>query len=116
MTTNQRIILLLSFVLSSILVCAQVPQLLNYQGRIAVNGTNFTGSGKFKFALIDGGKNNARSASATATISGGFLTIVNIADGGFGYTSPPTVTATGGGGSNAVLSATISGGSVISVN
>ena len=36
---------------------AQVPQLLNYQGRIAVNGTNFTGTGQFKFALVDGGTN-----------------------------------------------------------
>ena len=36
---------------------AQVPQLLNYQGRIAVNGTNFTGIGQFKFALVDGGSN-----------------------------------------------------------
>jgi len=33
---------------------AQVPQLLNYEGRIAVNGTNFTGTGQFKFALVDG--------------------------------------------------------------
>ncbi len=33
---------------------AQVPQLLNYQGRVAVNGTNFTGpSGSIKFAFVD---------------------------------------------------------------
>jgi hypothetical protein len=41
----------------------QVPQLLNYQGRIAVNGTNFTGTGQFKFALVDGGINAARASN-----------------------------------------------------
>lgn len=33
---------------------AQVPQLINYQGRIVVNGTNFEGAGLFKFALVNG--------------------------------------------------------------
>jgi hypothetical protein len=32
---------------------AQVPQTLSYQGHVAVNGTNFTGPGAFKFALVD---------------------------------------------------------------
>jgi len=32
---------------------AQIPQLINYQGRVAVNGTNFDGSGQFKFALVN---------------------------------------------------------------
>lgn len=32
---------------------AQVPQLLNYQGRVAVAGTNFEGTAQFKFALVD---------------------------------------------------------------
>jgi hypothetical protein len=31
---------------------AQVPGIINYQGRIAVGGTNFTGTGQFEFALI----------------------------------------------------------------
>ncbi len=40
-------------------VRAQVPQLLNYQGRIAVEGVNFDSTaaghaGQFKFALVDG--------------------------------------------------------------
>lgn len=35
-------------------VSAQVPQLINYQGRVIVTGTNFNGSGQFKFALVDG--------------------------------------------------------------
>lgn len=32
---------------------AQVPSMLNYQGRIAVSGVNFNGTGLFKFALVN---------------------------------------------------------------
>ncbi|MCX8497011.1 MAG: hypothetical protein ORN51_12590, partial [Akkermansiaceae bacterium] len=32
---------------------AAVPQVLNHQGRLAVNGVNFEGSGQFKFALVN---------------------------------------------------------------
>jgi hypothetical protein len=32
---------------------AQVPQLLNYQGRVAVDGVNFDGAGQFRFALVN---------------------------------------------------------------
>jgi microcystin-dependent protein len=39
----------LAFVIAS----GAVPQLLNHQGRIAVNGTNFEGTGRFKFALVN---------------------------------------------------------------
>src|SRR4051794_27837606 len=31
---------------------AQVPQIVNYQGRVVVNNTNFNGTGKFKFAFV----------------------------------------------------------------
>lgn len=31
---------------------AQVPQLIHYQGLVAVNGVNFDGTGQFKFALL----------------------------------------------------------------
>ena len=31
---------------------AQVPQLINYQGRVAVDGLNFDGTGQFKFAFV----------------------------------------------------------------
>ena len=36
-----------------VLLHAQVPQLINYQGRVAVGAVNFDGSGQFKFALVD---------------------------------------------------------------
>jgi hypothetical protein len=31
---------------------AQVPQLINYQGRVVVGPTNFNGTGQFKFAIV----------------------------------------------------------------
>ena len=34
---------------------SQVPQLVNLQGRIVVDGTNFDGNGLFKFALVRAG-------------------------------------------------------------
>jgi hypothetical protein len=43
-----------SFTLGAVL-SAQVPQLINYQGRIAVSKVNFEGEGHFKFALMSGG-------------------------------------------------------------
>jgi hypothetical protein len=33
---------------------AQVPNLVNYQGRVAVDAVNFEGTGQFKFALVNG--------------------------------------------------------------
>src|SRR4051812_24973697 len=32
---------------------AQVPQIINYQGRVVVGSTNFNGNGSFKFALVN---------------------------------------------------------------
>jgi microcystin-dependent protein len=32
---------------------AQVPGIINYQGRVSVAGTNFDGTGQFKFALVN---------------------------------------------------------------
>ncbi len=40
-------------------VAAQVPQLISYQGRVAVDKVNFDGNGLFKFALINGSGSNA---------------------------------------------------------
>ena len=34
-------------------VHAQVPQLINYQGRVSVNNTNFDGADQFRFALVN---------------------------------------------------------------
>ena len=100
---------------------AQVPQLINYQGRVAVGGVNFDGDGQFKFALVDGtaagggGAVVTRQATATATLTGGAVTSVPVTDGGAGYTTPPgvrMVCATGGG---ATVYCVVSGGAVTSI-
>jgi hypothetical protein len=70
---------------------AQVPDMISYQGRVQVSGTPFTGTGQFKFALVDGGSNTVRQATATASVTGGFLTAINVVNGGAGYSTPPTV-------------------------
>src|SRR5688572_19701328 len=36
-----------------ILLGQGVPQLIHYQGRVAVGGVNFNGTGGFKFALVN---------------------------------------------------------------
>ena len=48
-----RTLLLLGALALGLTASAQVPQLLNYQGRVAVGTTNFNGSGAFKFALVN---------------------------------------------------------------
>ena len=57
---------------------AQVPSILNYQGRVTVGGTNFNGTGKFKFALVrndntfvwrnDGATNGGEPATAVEAL------------------------------------------------
>ena len=51
---------------------AQVPSIINYQGRLSAGGTNlFNGPGQFKFALVNNGDTNlSRQATAAATVSG----------------------------------------------
>jgi len=50
---------------------AQVPQLINYQGRVAVSGTNFSGTGQFKFALVSGSTPNVTFWSNDGTSTAG---------------------------------------------
>ena len=94
---------------------AQVPHLLQHQGRIAVDGVNFNGSGQFKFALLDAGTNVAQPATATATVVAGSIVAVNVMAPGLGYTSPPAVTVNSGLGSGAVLQAVVTAGVVTSI-
>ncbi len=105
----------------SLTLRAQVPETISYQGRITANGTNFSGSGQFKFALVDPGQPVAtQKAGASRTINGltGKITAVVVTDGGLGYLTPPIVRAIDpvhGGGSGASLTAVISGGQVTAV-
>jgi hypothetical protein len=77
---------------------AQVPQQLNYQGRVTVSGINYSGPGQFKFALVGPEQNTSTQATAVPVIGGlgdgmgprVLSIIVNAA--GSGYIEPPVVT------------------------
>lgn len=79
---------------------SQVPQQLNYQGRFAVGGVNFNGTGQFKFALVDAGVNQNQTPTANATVAGGEVTQIFRISMGSGYVSAPVVTISNGAGSN----------------
>jgi formylglycine-generating enzyme required for sulfatase activity len=53
-----------------------------------------------------------RPATATPMVVNGFVVGITVVDGGSGYTTPPPVTISGGGGSGATAVATLSNGSV----
>ena len=98
-----------------LLASAQVPSLISHQGRVSVGGTNFTGTGQFRFALVDPGTNTARQATATAVVNSGFITSFVITDGGAGYTTAPAVQITDITGTGAVAQASIGGGAVTNI-
>lgn len=54
MKTRILSVITLGFALT-LTASAQVPSVINYQGRLIDNGTNFNGAGQFEFALINGG-------------------------------------------------------------
>jgi hypothetical protein len=93
---------------------AQNPS-FSYQGRVSANGTNFTGTGQFQFTLVTS-SNLSRTATATASLTGQFVTSYNVTGGGAGYLAAPLVTISGGGGSGATASASISGGAVTGIS
>ncbi len=93
---------------------AQVPQLINYQGRVAVGGANFDGLGRFKFALLRA-EDTAIRATASTQVAFGFIVNYSVTSGGSGYTVPPQVTITDSTGFGAVATANISGGAVVSI-
>jgi hypothetical protein len=50
---NKLRFLIVSIGLAALSAAAQVPGIISHQGKVMVNGTNYTGSGQFKFALVD---------------------------------------------------------------
>lgn len=74
---------------------AHVPETVHYQGRVFVDGTPFSGEGLFKFALVDDGLQNVSVATATAVLTGSFVTSITVDQPGSGYTSPPEVAIEG---------------------
>jgi hypothetical protein len=65
---RQTIILLFSsFVLTA--AAENVPGSISYQGRVTADGTNFTGAGQFKFALVNPAlTNSGQTAQARAIL------------------------------------------------
>lgn len=100
--------------LSALSASADIPQHLNYQGRVSVGGVNFTGTGNFKFALVDGGTSFGATATANADVDGVAVTFVGITGPGSGYTSPPQITFSGPG-TGATAVATLDLGIVSSI-
>lgn len=94
---------------------------------VTAGGTGYTSAPSVSF----GGPGTGASATATVgaypwtqqsptesggwTATGGVVTGVTVTAGGSGYTSAPSVTFTGGGGTGAAATATVSVGAVISV-
>ena len=83
---------------------------------------SITGGGTGATATATVGETNvtvtpptAAGAAATATVSGGEVTAITITSGGTGYTSAPTISITGGGGTGATATATVSGGEVTAI-
>src|SRR3569833_3724567 len=88
--------------------------LVTYQGHLLDSGTPYNGIGQFQFALVTSTNLNP-PATATASLSGGFVTAYTVVFGGSGYVTPPAVHIIGGGGSNATAIATINGGAVTAI-
>ncbi len=87
-----------------------------YQGRVTDNGTNFTGAGQFEFALVYQTNLSRQATGEFTDILGGTILGIQLDDGGNGYFTPPLVTISGGGGSGATATATVSGGMVTALN
>ena len=94
---------------------AQVPNVISYQGRVQANGTNFAGTGRFKFAIVSPGTNTSHGATGAATVNNGFVVGITVTAPGAGYTVAPAVTITDSTGSGASATAHVSGGAVTSI-
>lgn len=57
---------------------AQVPTLFNYQGRVSIGGSNYTGTGQFKFALVNGDASTTYWNNSGATNSSEPSTAVSL--------------------------------------
>lgn len=89
--------------------------IVTYQGSLRDNGTNFTGSGLFQFALVTSSNLNQTAMASAAAPDNGFITTINVTFGGSGYVTAPGVTIFGGGGTGATATAAISNGVVTAI-
>ncbi len=51
-------------------VCEDIPNMLNFQGRVAVGGQPFNGTGQFKFALVDSTGNTTYWSNDNSSVNG----------------------------------------------
>jgi N-acetylneuraminic acid mutarotase len=114
MKKSIRFFAIMTNLLGSSILPAAVPGTINYQGRVAVQGVNFNGTGLFKFALVDAGTPFGDTATATAVVAGGAVTAVNVDQTGTNYASPPAITF-GGPGTGATATAELNLGIVITI-
>ncbi len=114
---NAAILLLLAAFNAQLSTARAQNTTFTYQGRVLDNGSAFTGTGQFQFALVYPIPN--QQAVATAIMGGAspfeFVNGFNLGPNGFGYLTAPTVTITGGGGSGASATANLTGTSVSSL-
>ena len=82
------------------------PELLNQHQRLAFDNI---------YDLQTAVSNMTGGATAFATLSGATVGSITVAYPGFGYTAPPRVTITGGGGTGATAKATISKGRIATI-
>jgi hypothetical protein len=80
---KKTLLLSLAIMLLGTYAQAQVPQVINYQGRIVVGTTNFNGTGQFKFALVDAAgtttywSNDGTSSGGSQPTNAVSLTVTN---------------------------------------
>jgi hypothetical protein len=60
-----------ALLLVTLATAAQVPNLINYQGFVAVSGASFTGSGQFRFALVNNTGTTTYWSNDGSSVGGG---------------------------------------------
>ena len=111
---NRYTKILVTFIFCYSSALSEVPQLINYQGIVSSNGSPHEGLGKFKFAIVGEGQ-GSEGATAVAGVSFGFLTNIQVAQGGSGYITRPDVIITDSTGVGAAAFANLTGDSVSSI-
>lgn len=76
--------------------------------RLPMGATDETASGEYTY-------DDETTATGTAVLTSGAVSSITINSGGSGYTSAPTITISGGGGTGATATATLTGSSVTAI-
>lgn len=95
MFKRSLVLAVLVAVWSPLVATAQVPQLINYQGRVAVGSVNFDGAGQFKFALVNTGRSYIVQYN-DALVAGGWQALTGFTQADSGATRTITDNAAPG--------------------